>query len=73
MLGDVAEDATAFSNRGYQLWLNFAMRWDDPARDAGYMARTRRAVSDLPIEAQIARGFVPHLRLSGIEGVRGLD
>ena len=31
-IGDVAEDATAFSNRSYQLWLNFAMRWDDPAR-----------------------------------------
>jgi FAD/FMN-containing dehydrogenase len=46
-IGDVAEDATAFSNRGYQLWLNFAMRWDDPANDADYMARTRRAVSDL--------------------------
>ena len=46
-IGDVAEDATAFSNRGYQLWLNFAMRWDDPACDADYMARTRRAVSDL--------------------------
>jgi FAD/FMN-containing dehydrogenase len=46
-IGDVAEDATAFSNRSYQLWLNFAMRWDDPDRDADYMARTRRAVSDL--------------------------
>ena len=46
-IGDVAEDATAFSNRGYQLWLNFAMRWDDAADDADYMARTRRAVSDL--------------------------
>ncbi len=32
-IGDVAEDATAFSNRGYLLWLNFAMRWDDPDRD----------------------------------------
>jgi FAD/FMN-containing dehydrogenase len=46
-IGDVAEDATAFSNRGYQLWLNFAMRWDDPAHDADYMARTRAAVADL--------------------------
>jgi FAD/FMN-containing dehydrogenase len=46
-IGDVAEDATAFSNREYQLWLNFAMRWDDEANDADYMARTRRAVSDL--------------------------
>ena len=33
-IGDVPEDATAFSNRGYLLWLNFAMRWDDPACDA---------------------------------------
>ena len=29
-IGDVAEADTAFSNRGYLLWLNFAMRWDDP-------------------------------------------
>ena len=46
-IGDVPEDATAFSNRGYLLWLNFAMRWDDPARDADYMARTRAVVGDL--------------------------
>ncbi len=44
---DVAEDATAFSNRQYLMWLNFAMSWDDPARDADYMARTRAIVADL--------------------------
>ena len=44
-IGDVPEDATAFSNRGYLLWLNFAMRWDDPACDADYMARTRAIVA----------------------------
>jgi FAD/FMN-containing dehydrogenase len=44
---DVPEDASAFSNRQYLLWLNFAMRWDDPADDADYIARTRRAVEDL--------------------------
>src|SRR6266571_1672905 len=46
-IGDVSEDATAFSNRGYLLWLNFAMRWDDPAHDADYMERTRTIVRDL--------------------------
>jgi hypothetical protein len=46
-IGDVPEDATAFSNRGYLLWLNSAMRWDDPARDADYMARARAVVGDL--------------------------
>ena len=46
-IGDVPEDAAAFSNRGYLLWLNFAMRWDDPARDADYMDRTRKIVADL--------------------------
>src|SRR6266699_2782125 len=46
-IGDVAEPDTAFSNRGYLLWLNFAMRWDDPADDAGYINRTRKAVADL--------------------------
>ena len=46
-IGDVPEDATAFSNRGYLLWLNFAMRWDDPACDASYMERTRAIVRDL--------------------------
>jgi FAD/FMN-containing dehydrogenase len=46
-IGDVAEDATAFSNRQYLLWLNFAMRWDDPAYDQDYIARTRKIVNDL--------------------------
>jgi len=46
-VGDVPEGATAFSNRGYLLWLNFAMRWDDPANDAGYIDRTRKIVTDL--------------------------
>jgi FAD/FMN-containing dehydrogenase len=46
-IGDVPEPDTAFSNRGYLLWLNFAMRWDDPADDAGYFSRTRKVVADL--------------------------
>jgi FAD/FMN-containing dehydrogenase len=46
-IGDVAEEDTAFSNRGYLLWLNFAMRWDDPADDPDYIARTRQVVADL--------------------------
>src|SRR5271154_5429702 len=46
-IGDVPEADTAFSNRGYLLWLNLAMRWDDPADDAGYIARTRQVVKDL--------------------------
>jgi hypothetical protein len=46
-IGDVAEPGTAFSNRGYLLWLNFAMRWDDPADDADYIARTRGIVANL--------------------------
>ena len=46
-IGDVPEADTAFSNRGYLLWLNFAMRWDDPADDADYISRTRAVVKDL--------------------------
>ena len=46
-IGDVPEDATAFSNRGYLLWLNFAMRWDDPALDHEYIEMTRAAVTGL--------------------------
>jgi FAD/FMN-containing dehydrogenase len=46
-IGDVAEADSAFSNRGYLLWLNFAMRWDDPADDPDYIARTRKIVADL--------------------------
>jgi FAD/FMN-containing dehydrogenase len=46
-IGDVPEDATAFSNRGYLLWLNFAMSWDDPANDQDYVDRTRTIVGDL--------------------------
>jgi hypothetical protein len=46
-IGDVAEDATAFSNRHYQMWLNFAMSWDDPADDEDFMERSRAIVRDL--------------------------
>jgi len=46
-IGDVPEADAAFSNRGYLLWLNFAMRWDDPADDADYLNRTRKVVADL--------------------------
>jgi FAD/FMN-containing dehydrogenase len=46
-IGDVGEDESAFSNRQYQMWLNFAMSWDDPSCDADYMARTRAIVADL--------------------------
>ena len=46
-IGEVPEDATAFSNRGYLLWLNFAMSWDDPANDQDYIDRTRKIVGDL--------------------------
>jgi FAD/FMN-containing dehydrogenase len=46
-IGDVAEAETAFSNRGYLLWLNFAMRWDDPADDQEHIARTRGVVASL--------------------------
>jgi FAD/FMN-containing dehydrogenase len=46
-IGDVAEDDTAFSNRDYLLWLNFAMRWDDPANDRDHFDRTRKVVGDL--------------------------
>jgi FAD/FMN-containing dehydrogenase len=46
-IGDIAEDATAFANREYLLWLNFAMAWTDPAHDTDYIARTRKIVRDL--------------------------
>jgi FAD/FMN-containing dehydrogenase len=44
---DVEEGAAAFSNRGYQMWLNFAMSWDDAEHDADYVARTRAVVEQL--------------------------
>jgi FAD/FMN-containing dehydrogenase len=46
-IGDVPEDATAFANRQYLLWLNFAMAWHDPASDSDYIARTRKIVREL--------------------------
>ncbi len=46
-IGDVPEADAAFSNRGYLLWLNFAMRWDGQADDDDYIGRTRQAVADL--------------------------
>jgi hypothetical protein len=46
-IGDVPEDGTAFSNRQYLLWLNFAMAWNDPSCDSDYISRTRNIVTDL--------------------------
>jgi hypothetical protein len=46
-IADVAEDDTAFSNRNYLMWLNFAMSWDDPADDEDFMERTRACVREL--------------------------
>jgi FAD/FMN-containing dehydrogenase len=46
-IDDVAEDASAFSNRQYLMWLNFAMAWDDAALDADYIARIRACAADL--------------------------
>ena len=46
-IDDVAEDASAFSNRQYQMWLNFAMAWDDAALDADYIARIRACAAEL--------------------------
>ncbi|MFT3695552.1 MAG: FAD-binding oxidoreductase [Kofleriaceae bacterium] len=46
-IGDVAEADTAFSNRGYQMWLNFAMRWDDAAKDKEYIGMTRACINEL--------------------------
>jgi FAD/FMN-containing dehydrogenase len=46
-IDDVAEDASAFSNRQYQMWLNFAMSWDDAALDADYIARIRACAAEL--------------------------
>jgi FAD/FMN-containing dehydrogenase len=44
---DVPEADAAFANRGYQLWLNFAMRWDNPQDDDDYMTRSRTIVKEL--------------------------
>jgi FAD/FMN-containing dehydrogenase len=46
-IADVAEADSAFSNRGYQMWLNFAMSWDDAAKDKEYMEMTRACVKSL--------------------------
>ncbi|MEV6489489.1 FAD-binding oxidoreductase [Actinoplanes sp. NPDC051633] len=44
---DVAEEDTAFSNRNYAMWLNFAMSWDDPADDEDFISRSRAIIRDL--------------------------
>lgn len=46
-VSEVAEDATAFSHREHDLWINFALRWDDPALDAGVIGRARDAAAAL--------------------------
>ena len=44
---DVPEDAAAFAHREHQLWLNLALRWDDPGRDADCLNRARAAAARL--------------------------
>jgi FAD/FMN-containing dehydrogenase len=46
-IDDVPEADSAFSNRQYQMWLNFAMAWDDAALDADYIARIRACAAEL--------------------------
>src|SRR5580658_392177 len=46
-IDDVAEGDSAFSNRQYSMWLNFAMAWDDAGLDADYIARIRACATEL--------------------------
>ena len=46
-IDDVPEDGSAFSNRQYQMWLNFAMAWDDAELDADYIAQIRACAARL--------------------------
>jgi len=46
-IDDIPEADSAFSNRQYQMWLNFAMAWDDAALDADYIAQIRACAADL--------------------------
>jgi len=46
-IDDVPEADSAFSNRQYQMWLNFAMAWDDAGLDADYIAQIRACAAEL--------------------------
>lgn len=46
-MSDVDEDASAFSHRQYLMWLNFAMRWDNPLDDRHHIELTHKVVDDL--------------------------
>jgi FAD/FMN-containing dehydrogenase len=46
-IDDVAEEDSAFSNRQYLMWLNFAMAWDDADLDADHIARIRACAAEL--------------------------
>jgi FAD/FMN-containing dehydrogenase len=46
-IDDVPEDGSAFSNRQYQMWLNFAMAWDDAGLDADYITQIRACAAEL--------------------------
>jgi FAD/FMN-containing dehydrogenase len=46
-IDDVPEEDSAFSNRQYLMWLNFAMAWDDADLDADYIARIRACAAEL--------------------------
>ncbi|WP_448096923.1 FAD-binding oxidoreductase [Luteibacter yeojuensis] len=69
-MGDIGEDASAFSHRGHLMWLNFAMRWDDPFDDSDHIERTHKVVADL--HPWIGDGVYPNM-LNFDEGHRTVE
>lgn len=53
-VADVPEDATAFADRGYLWWVNYATNWDRPEDDAPNIARIR--ASHAALEPWMGRG-----------------
>ncbi|NRQ40490.1 FAD-binding oxidoreductase [Nonomuraea sp. NN258] len=66
-IGDVPDDATAYSQRGTLFEFVAGARWSDPAEDAGRLAAARRAAARL--EPYAGGSYVNMLSDEGAEGV----
>jgi FAD/FMN-containing dehydrogenase len=68
-IGDVDEDATAFSGRAARFWHAVETGWEDPAGDERHTAWTRKAMAAFRPFAS-GRNYVNDLNESDLDGVR---
>ncbi len=70
-IGQVPEDATAFSRRDAAFWASAEVMWDDPAQDEAFVGWSRAAMDALMPVVMTGR-YVNDVVESGIDVVKGI-